>query len=251
MLGELPQFAWLVVQPINTSGGTMHNKPTQPHTEDQAVFDSTTEVQKSQSIVDDDDLSHLEFELDFKELTGKSDFGRILVVHRSSKMTTDDIKRLTGSVTVQEITPGTQIISDNSRVLDLIRTAVELVNRLQSFEGLRCYQLDERAASTLYMMDDPAFIAALDLDLVGYEQLRIHAIHASHMVLMRDELGCIARYYDDAASMLPNAKTGLTEDEADCEQNWPAVVSRSAYQLCLMSYEDAVDDLRSNMSPQW
>ena len=229
----------------------MHNKPTQPHTEDQAVFDSTTEVQKSQSIMDDDDLSHLEFEMDFKELTGNSDFGRILVVHRSSKMTTDDIKRLTGSATVQEITPGNQIISDNSRVLDLIRTAVELVNRLQSFEGLRCYQLDERAQSTLYIMSDPAFLAALDMSVVGYEQLRIHATHAAHMVLMRDELGCIARYYDHTASMLPNAKTGLTEDEADCEQNWPAVVSRSTYQLCMMSYEDAVDDLRTIMSPQW
>ena len=107
----------------------MHNKQTQPHTEDDVIFDCTTEVQTSQSIVDDDDLSHLEFEMDFKELTGNSDFGRILVVHRSSKMTTDDIKRLTGSATVQEITPGNQIISDNSMVLDLIRTAVEMVNR--------------------------------------------------------------------------------------------------------------------------
>jgi len=71
------------------------------------------------------------------------------------------------------------------------------------------------------------------------------------MVLMRDELGRIARYYDDTASMLPNAKTGLTEGEPDCEQNWPAVVSRSAYQLCLMSYEDALEDLRIMMSPQW
>ncbi len=229
----------------------MQNNLTQPHTEDDVIFDRPTEVQASHSVVDDDDLSHLEFELNFKALTGNSDFGRILVVHRSSKMTIDDIKRLTGSATVQEITPGNQIISDNSMVLDLIRTAVELVNRLQSFEGLRCYQLDERAQSTLYMMADPAFVAALDMSDVVYEQLRIHTTHAAHMVLMRDELGCIASYYDNTASMLPNAKTGLTEGEPDFEQNWPAVVTRSAYQLCLMSYEDAVDDLRSIMSPQW
>jgi hypothetical protein len=229
----------------------MQNNQTQPHTEDQVIFDCTTEVQTSQSTEDDDDLSHLDFELDFRELTGKSDFGSILVVHRSSKMTTDDIKRLTGSATVKEIMRGNQIISDNSRVLDLIRTAVELVNHSESFEGLRCYQLDEQAQSTLYIMSDPAFIAALDMNVVGYEQLRIHATHAAHMVLMRDELGCIARYYDDTVSMLPNAKTGLTEGQPGCEQNWPAVVTRSAYQLCLMSYEDAVDDLRTNMSPQW
>ena len=229
----------------------MQNNLTQPHNEDQVIFDSTTEVQTSQSIVDDDDLSHLEFELDFKQLTGNIDFGSILVVHRRSKMTTDEIKRLTGSATVQEITPGNQSISDNTLVLDLIRTAVELVNRLQSFEGLRCYQLDKQAVSTLYMMADPAFVAALDLSLVGYEQLRVHSTHAAHMVLMRDELGRIARYYDDTASMLPNAKTGLTEGEPEFEQNWPAVVARSTYQLCLMSYEDAVDDLRTIMSPQW
>jgi hypothetical protein len=229
----------------------MQNNLTQPHTEDKAILDCTTEAQTSQSIVDDDDLSHLEFEMDFEELTGNLDFGRILVVHRSSKMTTDEIKRLTGSATVKEIMRENQIISNNSRVLDLIRTAVELVNRLQSFEGLRCYQLDERAQSTLYIMSDPAFLAALDMNVVSYEQLRIHATHAAHMVLMRDELGCIARYYDHTVSMLPNAKTGLTEGDPDYEQNWPAVVTRSAYQLCLMSYEDAVDDLRTNMSPQW
>ena len=101
------------------------------------------------------------------------------------------------------------------------------------------------------MMADPAFLAALDMSVVGYEQLRIHATHAANMVLMRDELGCIARYYDNTASMLPNAKTGLTESEPDFEQNWPAVVTRSTYQLCLMSYEDAVEDLRTIMSPQW
>jgi hypothetical protein len=204
------------------------------------------------------ELGQLEITSDEIEFAKGRCLGRILAVLPTSTMTVEDIMRLTGSKFADEIIAEDGLIySEQQAVIAYVRTAVEIINRFPSSEGVRCYKVDDDAVSTLYSMADDSFLYALDFDADSFEDFRMCLAHAASMITIRDELWSIARFYDSDACPLPNARTGWTlgdaDDELESDWDWhsSAIVARSAYQLCLKSYEDAVSVVRELLVPKW
>ena len=178
--------------------------------------------------------------------------GRVLVVWPHSKMTVQDIQRLTGSQHVQELEADEDGIEHP--IVSQVRTAVELLNRAGTSD-LRCYFVDEQARSTLYAMADPAFAYALEFDADSLLEFSVHVSHAAHMMTLREELWYIVHYYDLSASPLPNPRTGATahydEDGGAEDLDLSAPLARATYQMCLMSYERAIQAVERALLRAW
>lgn len=92
------------------------------------------------------------------------DLGRILVVLEDSKLTKQDVKRLTKSKKVTELKPKKKSnLNAETTAIWYICKCMEVINKISDLAMVRIFKVDEHAVSTMVSLADSSFIAAMDL----------------------------------------------------------------------------------------
>jgi hypothetical protein len=92
------------------------------------------------------------------------DLGRILVVLEDSKLTKQDVKRLTKSKKVTELKPNRKSnLNAETTAIWYICKCMEVINKISDLAMVRIFKVDEHAVSTMVSLADSSFIAAMDL----------------------------------------------------------------------------------------
>lgn len=198
-------------------------------------------------------MSNTLFEFDFTDLDRNFDFGKLLVLKQSSKMTADEIKRLTGTQSLTELTNPMELLHPVTMLHDCLHTVLECLAQYPVEYGIKVIQVDANAVSTLYALADTHFLCALVFKGDSFKGFNSLVTDAKNMEMTWQELRVICDYYNDFEADATEADDAALFSVTDAvqEDQWMAIVARSTYELSKKTYAHAIARLKQEIQPKW